>query len=84
MEQRFTEEETGPDMRKYIIGSFQWREEDFECVNWKIIEQAQKGCTKGENIKISKLMFDWVNLGQQKSKMTQEKGCLCCVAEEKN
>ena len=27
-------------------------------------------------------MFDWINLGHQKAKMAQEKGCPCCGAEE--
>ena len=31
---------------------------------------------------ISKLMFDWVNSGNQKAKMAKEKGCPCCGAEE--
>ena len=31
---------------------------------------------------IFKLMFDWLNLGHQKAKMDQEKGCPCCGVEE--
>ena len=69
-------------MKRYIMGRFKWSEEDFECVNWKAIEQAKRGCTKSENITISKLMFDWVNSGHQKAKMAQEKGCLCCGTDE--
>ena len=55
IEQRLKEASTGPEMRKYIIGRFTWSEEDFECVNWKAIEQARKGCTKRENIMIPNL-----------------------------
>ena len=83
MEQRLTEAATGTEIKRYIIGRFQWSEEEFESVNWQAIEQARKGCTKGENIKISKLMFDWVNSGHQKAKMAQEKGCPYFGAEEK-
>ena len=82
IEQRLTEVATGPEMKSYIIGQFKWSEEDFECVNWQAIKPAQKECTKQENIKISKLMFDWVNSGHQKAKMEKEKGCPCCGEEE--
>ena len=61
---------------------FKWNEESFNCVNWDAIEQARRGCSKKENIMVSKLMFDWINLGHQKAKMEQEKGCPCCGAEE--
>ena len=82
IEQRLTEAATRTEMKRCIIGRFKWSEEDLECVNWQAIEQARKGCTKSENIKISKLMFDWVNLGHHKSKMSQEKVCPFCGAEE--
>ena len=72
----------GTEMKRYIIGRFKWSEEDFECVNWQVIEEEQKGCTKGYNIKMSKLMFDWVNSGHQKAKMAQENVCPCCGEEE--
>ena len=55
---------------------------NFECINWEAIEQARRRCSKKENVMLSKLMFDWVNSGHQKSKMAQEKGFPCCGAEE--
>ena len=74
IEQRVTDASTGLEMRKYIMGRFKWNEESFDCVNWEAIEQASRGCSKKENIMVSKLMFDWINSGHQKAKMEQEKG----------
>ena len=31
---------------------------------------------------VSKLMFEWINSGQKKEKLDQEKGFPCCGAEE--
>ena len=47
-----------------------------------MIEQGHKGCSKKENIKIKKLMFDWVHTGHQKGKMYQDTYCTYCGAEE--
>ena len=69
-------------MKKYILERFKWDEERFNCVNWNAIEQARRGCSKKENILVSKLIFDWINSGHQKAKLDQEKGCPCCGAEE--
>ena len=77
-----TDASTGPEMRKYIMERFKWNEESFNCVNWEAIEQARRGCSKKENIMVSKLIFDLINSGHQKAKMEQEKGCPCCGAEE--
>ena len=68
MEQKMTE---ASGLRKYILGRFQWRDEEFELVNWRFVDQAQKGCTESEYIKISKLMFDWVNSRHQKAKLNR-------------
>ena len=46
------------------------------------INQGCKGCSKRDNIRITKLMFDWMNSGHQKGKMNQEKFCPCCGDEE--
>ena len=69
-------------MKRYIMGRFKWNEESFDCVNWEAIEQARRGCSKKENIMVSKLMFDWINSGHKKAKMKKEKGCTCCGVEE--
>ena len=82
IEQRVTDASTGPEMRKYIMERFKWNEESFNCVNWEEIEQARRGCSKKENIMVSKLMFDWIDSGHQKAKMEQEKGCPCCGADD--
>ena len=82
IDQRVTDASTVPEMRKYTMGRFKWNKGSFNCVIWDAIEQARRGCSKKENIMVSKLMFDWINSGHQKAKMEQEKGCPCCGAEE--
>ena len=47
-----------------------------------MIQQGRKGCTNAENVKVSKAMFDWINNGHQRDKMSQEKSCTCCGCEE--
>ena len=54
----------------------------YDCIDWEVIKQGRKGYSKRDNIRITKLMFDWVNAGHQKAKMNQEKCCPCCGAEE--
>ena len=73
IEQRVSDASTGPEMKKYILERFKCDEERFNCVNWKAIEQARRGCSKKENILVSKLMFDWINSGHQIAKLDQEK-----------
>ena len=81
-EQRVTDEATYPVMKNYILEKFQWGEEEFNTIDWNTLEQERKGCTKGENVKINKLMYDWVDTGHQKTKMNQDKICPCCGLEE--
>ena len=78
-----TDAATNPMMRHYILKKFQWREEEFQLVDWNEIVQAKKGFTNGESVKITKLMYDWVNTGHQKAKMDQDKICPCCGLRKK-
>ena len=80
--QRVIDAATYPVMKNYILEKFQWGEEEFNIIDWTAVEQARKGCTKGENVKIAKLMYDWVNTGHQKAKMDQDEICQCCGIEE--
>ena len=81
-EQRVIDAATYTVMKQYIKEKFQWGEDEFNITDWNEIEQARKGCTKNENVKITKLMYDWVNTGHQKSKMDQDEICPCCGIEE--
>ena len=81
-EQRVVYAATYPVMKTYILAKFQWGEEEFNIIDWTAVEQARKGCTKGKNVKIKKLMYDWINTGHQKAKMDQEEICPCCGIEE--
>ena len=80
--QRLIDAETYPVMKNYIIEKFQWGVEEFNITDWNALGQARKGCTKSENVKITKLMYDWVNTGHQKSKMDQDEIFPCCGIEE--
>ena len=68
-EQRVSDAATYPVMKQYIKEKFKWGEDEFNTIDWDAVVQARKGCTKNENVKITKLMYDWVNTGHQKSKM---------------
>ena len=61
---------------------FNWTKAVYDGIDWEAIKQGRKGYSKLHNIRITKLMFDWVNTGHQKAKMNQEKCCPCCGAEE--
>ena len=52
---------------------FNWTQEDYDRVDWMAIKQGRKGCSKRENIRTTKVMLDWMNTGNQKGKMNQEK-----------
>ena len=66
----------------YIIGKFNWTDEQFQCVKWTAIGEARQGMTKIANTQISKLMYGWLNVGSQKQHMKQVGACPCCGMEK--
>ena len=75
IEQQLTDAQTVPRMKDYIKSKFLWTDEIFNQVEWKSINQGRRQCTKRENIKITKFMYDWINNGHKKVKMEQVAEC---------
>ena len=69
-------------MDNYIKDNFKCGQREFDSVDWHAIEKGRKGLSKKDNIKVAKLMADWVNTGHQKGKMHQEACCLGCGIED--
>ena len=82
IEQKLLDAQNVPRMKDYTKSKFQWNDEIFNQVEWKSIKQGRRQCAKWENIKITKLMYDWVNTGHQKVIMEQVAECPCCGKEE--
>ena len=84
MEQKIIEAATIQPLAEYTMEKFNWTKAVYDGIDWEAIKQGRKGYSKSDNIRITKLMFDWVNTGHQKAKMNQEKCCTCCGARRKH
>ena len=51
--------------------NYNWTKKAYDSIDWEAIKQGRKGYSKQDNIRITKLMFDWVNTGHKKAKMKQ-------------
>ena len=70
-----SEAATTQSIAKYTMEKYKWTTTVYDSIDWEAIKQGRKGYSKRDNIRITKLMFDWVNTGNQKAKMHQENCC---------
>ena len=75
MEQKLTEAATTHAITEYTMEKYKWTKKVYDSIDWEAIKQGCKRCSKRDNVKITKLMFDWMNTGHQKGKMNQGKCC---------
>ena len=71
MEQKITEAATIHSIVEYTMGKYNWTKTVYDSIDWEAIKQGRKGYSKRYNIRITKLIFDWVNTGHQKAKINQ-------------
>ena len=71
IDQKLMEAATIQSIAKYTMEKYKWTKEVYNSIDWEAIKQGRKGYSKRDNIRITKLMFDWVNMGHQKTKMNQ-------------
>ncbi|KAL7547196.1 hypothetical protein ACHAWF_010516 [Thalassiosira exigua] len=71
----------------YVINKYEWIPELHACVNWRAIGTAKNRLKMNDNIRISKLLHNWLNVGRQKKKIEQiihDGKCPCCGTEDED
>ncbi|KAL7545317.1 hypothetical protein ACHAWF_008670 [Thalassiosira exigua] len=74
-------------LRTYVINKFEWTPELHACVNWRALGTAKNRLKMNDNIRISKLLHNWLNVGRQKKKIEQiihDGKCPCCGTEDED
>eukprot|EP00956_Cyclotella_meneghiniana_P023204 scaffold44714_cov61-Cyclotella_meneghiniana.AAC.4 len=71
-------------MLEYAADKFGWTDNQaIATVNWRAIGRAKKRLQFGPSVRITKFMYDWLNVGLQKKKMGGDGICPCCgITEE--
>ena len=68
-----------PRLMEYVANKFEWTDhQTLHEVNWRTIGRAKKPLKLHESIRISKMLFGWLNVGSQKVKLGQDGQCPCC------
>ncbi|KAL7550562.1 hypothetical protein ACHAWF_015354 [Thalassiosira exigua] len=74
-------------LRTYVMTKYEWTPEMHACVNWRAIGTAKNRLKMNRNIRTSKLMHNWLNVGKQKKKIEQvihDGKCPCCGTEDED
>ena len=58
-----------PAQVKYLMDKYEWTDTQVSAINWNAIGLAKKCLTRKTSIRISKMMHNWLNMGQQKKKI---------------
>jgi hypothetical protein len=53
-------------------------------VNWRAIGRAKKHLKLSPSVRVTKMMYDWLNVGSQKKKMGGNGICPCCGIKEED
>ena len=70
-----------PAMKKHVQDHLKRTSETVEEINWRVIGRAKKRLKLHESIRMTKMMYGWLNIGTQKQKMGQIETCPCCGLE---
>ena len=65
-------------MKEYMKKVMEWTDTQLDSVNTRGIGRAKSRVNLQQSIRTSKMMYDWLNVGKQKSKMGKEGRCPCC------
>ena len=71
-----------PKMFEYIRERFEWTDRQCSCTSWKSLGRAKTRLPRHRSIRITKMLYGWLNVGRQKGKMGKEHICPCCGTEE--
>ena len=67
-----------PQMRTYIRKRFKCTEEQIDTINWSALGRAKKRLKLHQSIRMSKMIYGWLNVGIQKKYTGQDDTCPCC------
>eukprot|EP00956_Cyclotella_meneghiniana_P037017 scaffold133838_cov26-Cyclotella_meneghiniana.AAC.1 len=67
-----------PKMLTHVQNHLRRTKETVEDINWRSIGRIKKRLKLHESIRMTKLMYGWLNVGSQKVKMGQIGICPCC------
>jgi hypothetical protein len=70
-----------PRMRAYICERLEWTDSQYSTVNWSTLGRAKKRLKLHESIRITKMLYENLNVGKQKQMMGQDGTCPCCGLE---
>lgn len=71
----------------YVRDKFNWTDNDVNGINWRAIGHAKNRLKLNDNVRISKMMHDWLNVGRQKNKfdyLIYDGLCPCCGSVEED
>ena len=71
----------------YVRDKFEWTDSEIDGINWRAIGHAKARLKLNDNVRISKMMHDWLNVGKQKRKfdhLIYDGRCPCCGNEEED
>jgi hypothetical protein len=70
-----------PKMRAYICERLEWTDSQYSTVNWSTLGRAKKRLKLHESIRITKMLYENLNVGKQKQMKGQDGTCPCCGLE---
>jgi hypothetical protein len=68
-------------MRAYICERLEWTDSQYSTVNWSTLGRAKKRLKLHESIRITKMLYENLNVGKQKQMKGQDGTCPCCGLE---
>jgi hypothetical protein len=72
-------------MLEYAADKFGWTDNQATAtVNWRAIGQAKRRLKLHSSVRTTKMMYDWLNVGSQKRKMSGDGTCPCCGLTEED
>ena len=63
---------------QYLRQKIEWTDSQLTAINWKAIGAAKRRLKRAASIRTTKMMHEWLNIGEQKAKMHQDDTCPCC------
>jgi hypothetical protein len=70
-----------PRMQAYICERLEWTDTQYMAVNWPVLGRTKKRLPLHESIRITKMLYENLNVGKQKRMMGKDATCPCCGIE---
>jgi hypothetical protein len=70
-----------PRMQAYICERLEWTDTQYMAVNWPVLGRTKKRLLLHESIRITKMLYENLNVGKQKRMMGKDATCPCCGIE---